>query len=73
MKKNSFTALYKKTGKWYSAWIEEIPGVNTQGKTLKEARENLKDALLLVLESNRIISKRGLRSGVIKEPLVVSL
>ncbi|MEK7176051.1 MAG: type II toxin-antitoxin system HicB family antitoxin [Patescibacteria group bacterium] len=73
MKKNSFTALYKKTGKWYSAWIEEIPGVNTQGKTLEEARENLKDALILILESNRLVSKRNSRSGVIKEPLTVSL
>jgi len=26
-----FTALYKKSGRWYSGWIEEIPGVNTQG------------------------------------------
>jgi len=31
-----FTAIYKKSGKWYLGWIEEIPGVNTQGKTLKE-------------------------------------
>ena len=73
MKKNSFTALYKKTGKWYSAWVEEIPGINTQGKTLREARVNLKEALLLVLESNRLVNKRVLSSGIIKEPLVVSL
>lgn len=44
-----FTAVYKKDGKWYLGWIEEIPGVNTQGKTLKEAKENLKEALLLIL------------------------
>ena len=73
MKKNSFTALYKKTGKWYSAWIEEIPGVNTQGKTLREARKNLKDALIMVLESNRISSRPRFKSGVIKEDLVVSI
>lgn len=52
-----FTAIYKKSGKWYSGWIEEIPGVNTQGKTLKEAKENLKDALILSLETNRLIKK----------------
>jgi len=34
-----FTAIYKKTGKWYLGWIEEIPGVNTQGKTLKETKK----------------------------------
>ena len=47
-----FTAVYKKFGKWYVAWVEEIPGANTQGRTLKEARENLREALELVLETN---------------------
>lgn len=40
-----FTAVYKKSGKWYLGWVEEIPGVNTQGRTLKETKENLKDAV----------------------------
>ena len=48
-----FTAVYKKSGKWYSGWIEEIPGVNTQGKTLIETKENLKEALSLILETNK--------------------
>jgi len=52
-----FTAIYKKRGKWYLGWVEEIPGVNTQGKTLKEVKENLKEALLLILETNRILNK----------------
>ncbi len=51
-----FTAVFRKAGKQYLAWIEEIPGVNTQGKTLREAKENLKEALSLVLEVNRTIS-----------------
>ena len=41
--RNQFTAVFKKTKDWVIAWIEEIPGVNTQGKTLTEARENLRD------------------------------
>lgn len=53
-----FTAIYKKRGKWYLGWVEEIPGVNTQGKTLQEAKENLKEALLLILETNRILNKK---------------
>ena len=69
-----FTAIYKKRGKWYLGWVEEIPGVNTQGKTLKEVKENLKDALLLILETNRIINKKEFPKGkVIREPLSVSL
>ncbi|MBU4298997.1 type II toxin-antitoxin system HicB family antitoxin [Patescibacteria group bacterium] len=51
-----FTAIYKKSGKWYLGWVEEIPGVNTQGKTLREAKENLKEALLLILETNRFLN-----------------
>ena len=54
-----FTGVYKRVGKWYSAWVEEIPGVNSQGRTLKEAKENLREALLLILETNRLISKNS--------------
>jgi len=69
-----FTAIYKRHGKWYLGWIEEIPGVNTQGKTLKEAKENLKEALLLILESNKLFSKKEAAKGkIIREPLSVSL
>jgi len=69
-----FTAIYKKSGKWYSGWVEEIPGVNTQGRTLKETKENLKEALLLILETNRILNKKETAKGrVIREPLSISL
>jgi predicted RNase H-like HicB family nuclease len=69
-----FTAIYKKSGKWYLGWVEEIPGVNTQGKTLKEVKENLKEALLLILETNRILNKKDSSKGkVIREPLSVSI
>lgn len=47
-----FTAVFEKHGRWHIAYIEEIPGVNTQGRTLAEARENLKEALKLILEEN---------------------
>lgn len=56
MNTREFTAIYQKKGKWISAWIEEIPGVNTQGRTLKEAKENLKEALKLILETNRALT-----------------
>ncbi len=71
--KRQFTANYRKTGAWYSAWIEEIPGVNTQGKTRTEARENLKESLLLILETNRLLNapKRGQRT--IREELIVAV
>lgn len=66
-----FTANYKKRGKWYLGWVEEIPGVNTQGKTLKEAKENLQEALSLVLEVNRILIQEEMPRGeTIREPII---
>lgn len=63
------TAVYKKSGKWYLGWIEEIPGVNTQGRTLKETKENLKEALFLILETNRMLSQKEFAGQrVIREP-----
>ena len=61
--KNQFTAVYKKTKNWFIAWIEEIPGVNTQGKTLSEARENLQEALLLILETNHKSSRKQIKKN----------
>lgn len=55
---NQFTAVYKKHGAWYLGWVEELPGVNTQGKTLRETKSNLKDALNLVLSANRDIARK---------------
>jgi predicted RNase H-like HicB family nuclease len=69
-----FTAIYKKSGKWYLGWIEEITGVNTQGKTLKETKENLKEALLLILEANKLINEKEFSGGkTIREPLSISV
>lgn len=51
-----FTAVYMKRGKWYVAYVEEIPGVNTQGRTLVETKRNLKEALTLVLEADRAVA-----------------
>lgn len=70
---HQFTAVYKKSGKWYLGWVEEIPGVNTQGKTLREVKGNLKEALVLVIEANRLINKTADNKNVIKEPLAVSV
>ena len=44
-----FTAVYQKQGKHYIAWVEEVPGANTEGRTKQEARENLREAVALIL------------------------
>ena len=74
MKENQFTAVYERRGRWYVAYVEEIPGVNTQGRTLKEARENLREALELILAANRELAAR--RQGTVKarrEPVFVEV
>lgn len=48
-----FTAVFEKVPEGYIAFVEELPGANTQGDTLEEARENLREAVQLVLEANR--------------------
>ncbi|MDP3901261.1 MAG: type II toxin-antitoxin system HicB family antitoxin [bacterium] len=71
--KQQFTATYKKHGKWYLGWVEEIPGVNTQGKTLKEVRENLKEALSLMLEVNRALAGKEIPGKtLLRESLMVT-
>ena len=70
--KREFTAVFQKKGRYYVAYVEEVPGANTQGRTLAEARENLKEALALVLEENRLLVPSG-KSGVKKEPITVEV
>jgi predicted RNase H-like HicB family nuclease len=55
------TAVFKKVPEGYIAWVEELPGANTQGKTLEEARENLQEAVRLVFEANRLLAEADLK------------
>ena len=71
--KHQFTSVIEKRGKWYVAYVEEIPGVNTQGRTLAEARRNLKEALAMVIEANRELAARGRSQDALREPIVVNL
>jgi len=68
-----FTAVYIRRGKWVVAYVEEIPGVNTQGKTLAEAKRNLKEALELVLQSNRAIAHKAHGKKAIEEPISIAV
>ncbi len=53
-----FTAVFEKSDDWWIAFVEELPGANTQGETLDEARENLKEAIQLTIAANREIARR---------------
>lgn len=67
------TAVFRQVPEGYIAFVEELPGANTQGATIEEARENLEEAVALVLEANRELSEQQLRGvDVIREPLRLS-
>lgn len=68
----TFTAVFKKFPDGYAAFVEELPGANTQGKTIEEARKNLSEAVQLVLETNRMLSEEELAGQtVIREPIAL--
>jgi predicted RNase H-like HicB family nuclease len=68
------TGVYRKVKGGYIAYLEEIPGANTQGSTLKEAKRNLKEALRLVLEANRKMAEKELHGEkVLKEKISVEI
>ena len=75
---NHFTAIFEKHEEWWVAYVEELPGAQTQGKTLEEARENLKEAVQLVIECNREIAEKDLAErdlsseNVVKDDLLVT-
>ena len=67
-----FTAVYRKVPEGFIAFVEELPGANTQGSTLDEARTNLEEAVALVLEANRTLAEEDLKGAeVIREPFSV--
>jgi predicted RNase H-like HicB family nuclease len=68
-----FTAVFRRFPEGYAAFVEELPGANTQGATLAEARANLAEAVALVLQANRELAEEELRGQeVIREPLLLA-
>lgn len=69
----AFTAVFQQVGDGYIAFVEEIPGANAQGSTLEEARENLHEAVELILEANRELAREAIGAAkVIREPLKIA-
>jgi len=65
MDKINITAVFVEVPEGgYAAYVEEIPGVNTQGETLEEAKSNLREALLMVLETNKILAQKNFTPGL---------
>jgi predicted RNase H-like HicB family nuclease len=56
---NEFTAVFERDGDWVIAFCPEIPGANGQGRTTDEARDNLSQAIRLILDDRREDGLRG--------------
>ncbi|HYN87681.1 MAG TPA: type II toxin-antitoxin system HicB family antitoxin [Ardenticatenaceae bacterium] len=69
---NTFTAVFEHDGDWWIGYVEELPGANTQGATLEEARENLQEAVRLIIETNRELARRETEGrSVVREELSI--
>jgi len=69
----SLTAVFRKVPEGYIGFVEELPGANTQGASLEEARENLREAVQLVLEANRELAQEESKGAdVIREELRIA-
>ncbi len=67
------TAVFQKVDEGFIGFVEELPGANTQAETLEQARINLQEAILLVLDANRILAEEMLAGkDVIREMVLVS-
>ena len=68
-----FTAVFRQVPEGYIGFVEELPGANTQGATLEEARANLQEAVAMILDANRKLAQQSAGTGpVIREPLKVN-
>lgn len=70
--RNEFTAVIERDGKWFIAFCPEIPGANGQGKTKGEARENLAEAIALILEDRREDGLRQASAEAVRERVILS-
>ena len=69
--KNEFTAVIEQDDGWYIGFCPEVPGANGQGKTIAECRENLSEAIALILEDRREDGLRGVPSDAICDTVSV--
>ena len=69
--KRTFNAVIKQDGDWWIGWVEEIPGVNCQGKTRAELMKNLRSALKGALEFNREDARSAAQSDYEEAAILV--
>ena len=70
--RRDFTLIIVKEDEWYAGFIKEVPGANTQGRSIEEVQENIKEALEMVLEFNakHMFDDLEIKPKIIREELV---
>ncbi|MFC2016820.1 type II toxin-antitoxin system HicB family antitoxin [Chloroflexota bacterium] len=68
-----FEATIEKRDKWYIGWVETVPGAFSQGRTIKEVEENLKEAVQLILESQGELRAKGVAGKILKRKIQVQV
>ena len=68
-----FEATIEKRDKWYIGWVDAVPGAFSQGRTVKEAQENLVEAVQLILESQRELRSKGVAEKILKRKIRVQV
>jgi len=63
----TFEATIEKRDKWYIGWVDAVPGAFSQGKTIKEVEENLKEAVQLILESQQELRAKGMAGKICRQ------
>ncbi len=69
--KHEFTAIFERDGDWHIAYCPEIPGANGQGQTKEQARQDLADAIALILEDRRENALRGVPDDAERETVTL--
>ena len=70
---HEFTAVFEKDDDWFIAYCPEVPGANGQGRTMEECRENLAEAIVLMLQHNLEEGLRGVPEEALRETLTVTV
>ena len=71
--KQKFAATIEKRGRWYVGYVEGVPGVNTQGRTIKEVTENLQEALSLIVEAQKELRAKDVPTKVYHKTIEVEV
>jgi len=69
--RNEFTAVFEQDDGWYIGYCIEVPGANGQGETIDACRQNLMDAIALILEDRREEASRGIPVDALRETVVI--